>query len=88
MIHVESNGIRERRNEIHARVMQSHYLASGEDASVRPVMIRVRERTGRVVDPDRPKARGPYVEQWIVTYRNGKSRTYERLEPIVSEETP
>lgn len=76
-----TNAIQDRRNEIRLKVMQSHYLASGEDAGVRPVMIRVRERTGRVVDPERTKDRGPYVEQWIVTYRNGKSRTYERLEP-------
>lgn len=79
MIHVESNGIRERRNEIRARVMREHRI--GEDRSVRPVMIFVRESTGRVLYPGQIRARGPITEQWIVTYNNNETRTYERLEP-------
>lgn len=69
------------RNEIRARVMREHKLSDGTP----PVMIRVRERTGRVANTERPKDKGPHVEQWIVTYKSGETRTYERLEPIVSD---
>lgn len=73
------DAIQQRRNELRVLVMEKHRI--GADRSVRPVMILVRERTGRVLNPERTKDRGPYVEQWIVTYNTGETRTYERLEP-------